>query len=96
MDLGRFLVDAVVLGGDSPTKLARSHPISESWLLSLRAHADASWSTGGVAATDRTRYLARFADGVAVPSEALEQVGRALEAGQSPHLELHLPSTFPE
>ena len=37
MDLGRFLVDAVVLGGASPTRLARSHPISESWLFRLLA-----------------------------------------------------------
>src|SRR5260370_27711396 len=37
MDLGRFLVDAVVLGGASPTELARSHPISESWLFRLLA-----------------------------------------------------------
>jgi transposase InsO family protein len=37
MDLGRFLVDAVVLGGASPTQLARSHPISESWLFRLLA-----------------------------------------------------------
>ena len=37
MDLGRFLVDAVVLGGASPTHLARNHPISESWLFRLLA-----------------------------------------------------------
>ncbi len=37
MDLGRFLVDAVVLGGASPTRLARSHPISKSWLFRLLA-----------------------------------------------------------
>src|SRR2546421_12654677 len=37
MDLGRFLVEAVVLGGASPTQLARSHPISESWLFRLLA-----------------------------------------------------------
>lgn len=37
MDLGRFLVDAVVLGGASPTELARTHPISESWLFRLLA-----------------------------------------------------------
>jgi transposase InsO family protein len=37
MDLGRFLVDAIVLGGASPTQLARSHPISESWLFRLLA-----------------------------------------------------------
>lgn len=30
MDLGRFLVEAVVVSGASPTELARSHPISRS------------------------------------------------------------------
>jgi len=37
MDLGRYLVDAVILGGASPTELARSHPISRSWLFRLLA-----------------------------------------------------------
>ena len=37
MDLGRFLVEAVVIGGASPTELARSHPISRSWLFRLLA-----------------------------------------------------------
>jgi hypothetical protein len=33
MDLGRFLVEAVVVSGASPSELARSHPISGSWLF---------------------------------------------------------------
>jgi transposase InsO family protein len=37
MDLGRFLVEAVVLGGARPSELIRSHPISESWLFRLLA-----------------------------------------------------------
>jgi transposase InsO family protein len=37
MDLGRFLVEAVVAGGASPSELARSHPISRSWLFRLLA-----------------------------------------------------------
>jgi transposase InsO family protein len=37
MDLGRFLVEAVIVGGASPTELARSHPISRSWLFRLLA-----------------------------------------------------------
>jgi transposase InsO family protein len=37
MDLGRFLVEAVVVSGASPTELARSHPISRSWLFRLLA-----------------------------------------------------------
>lgn len=37
MELGRFLVQAVVIEGRSPTELARSHPISRSWLFRLLA-----------------------------------------------------------
>jgi transposase InsO family protein len=46
MDLGRFLVDAVVLGGASPADLIRTHPISESWLFRLLAR----YRAGGYAA----------------------------------------------
>ena len=37
MVLGRFLVEAVVVSGASPTELARSHGISRSWLFRLLA-----------------------------------------------------------
>ncbi len=37
MRLGRFLVEAVVVSGASPTQLARSHGISRSWLDRLLA-----------------------------------------------------------
>jgi len=37
MRLGRFLVEAVVVSGASPGQLARSHPISRSWLFRLLA-----------------------------------------------------------
>ena len=37
MDLGRFLVEAVVLGGAKPSELVRAYPISESWLFRLLA-----------------------------------------------------------
>lgn len=37
MRLGRFLVEAVVVSGASPTELARSHGISRSWLYRLVA-----------------------------------------------------------
>ena len=37
MRLGRFLVEAVVVSGASPTQLARSHGISRSWLFRLLA-----------------------------------------------------------
>lgn len=37
MRLGRFLVEAVVVSGASPTALARTHGISRSWLFKLLA-----------------------------------------------------------
>jgi transposase InsO family protein len=46
MDLGRFLVEAVVLGGAKPSELIRTHPISESWLFRLLAR----YRAGGPAA----------------------------------------------
>ena len=46
MDLGRFLVEAVVVSGASPNQLARSHPISRSWLFRLLAR----YKQGGLAA----------------------------------------------
>lgn len=48
MDLGRFLVDAVVLGGARPADLIRTHPISESWLFRLLAR----YRAGGYAAIE--------------------------------------------
>lgn len=35
MGRARYFVDAVVVGGQSPNELARSHPISRSWLFEL-------------------------------------------------------------
>ena len=37
MQLGRFLVEAVVLGKQSPNRLVREHPISRSWFYELLA-----------------------------------------------------------
>ena len=34
MGLARYVVDAVVLEGRSPTEIARRHGISRSWLVS--------------------------------------------------------------
>src|SRR3981081_4672239 len=48
MDVGRFLVEAVVVSGASPTELARSHPISRSWLFRLLAR----YKEGGYAALE--------------------------------------------
>ncbi len=35
MGLGRYVVDAVVLEGRSPSELARTHPLSRSWIYEL-------------------------------------------------------------
>jgi transposase InsO family protein len=48
MDLGRFLVEAVIVSGASPSELARSHPISRSWLFRLLAR----YRQGGYAALE--------------------------------------------
>jgi transposase len=37
MGLARYVVDAVVLEGRSPTEIARQHRISRSWLYVLLA-----------------------------------------------------------
>ena len=37
MQLARFLVEAVVLGKQSPNQLVREHPISRSWFYELLA-----------------------------------------------------------
>ncbi len=46
MGLGRYVVDAVVLEGRSPTTLAREHKISRSWIYALVAR----YRAGGYAA----------------------------------------------
>ena len=67
MDLGRFLVEAVVVGGCSPNELARSHPISRSWLFRLLAR----YKQGGYAALEpRSRR----------PNSCPHQVGPDLQA----------------
>lgn len=48
MDLRRFLVEAVVVGGASLGQLARSHPISRNWLFRLLAR----YKAGGYAALE--------------------------------------------
>jgi transposase InsO family protein len=48
MELGRFLVEAVVVSGASPNQLARSHPISRSWLFRLLAR----YKQGGLGAVE--------------------------------------------
>ena len=51
MELGRFLVEAVVVSGASPNQLARSHPISRSWLFRLLAR----YKQGGLGAVPVAR-----------------------------------------
>lgn len=48
MGLGRYVVDAVVLEGRSPSELARSHRISRSWIYELLAR----YRGGGYAALE--------------------------------------------
>lgn len=48
MDRGQFLVRAVVVGGLSPTEVARTHPISRSWLFRLLAR----YRAGGLEALE--------------------------------------------
>jgi transposase InsO family protein len=48
MDLGRFLVEAVVVGSASPSELVRSYPISRSWFFRLLAR----YRAGGYAALE--------------------------------------------
>src|SRR5712692_4482230 len=48
MGLGRYVVDAVVLEGRSPTELARSHKISRSWIYELLGR----YRAGGYAALE--------------------------------------------
>jgi transposase InsO family protein len=48
MGLGRYVVDAVVLEGGSPTELARSHGVSRSWINELVAR----FRQGGYAALE--------------------------------------------
>jgi transposase InsO family protein len=96
MDLGRFLVEAVVVGGASPTELARSHPISRSWLFRLLAR----YRAGGYAAleprsrrpkTSPTRTRPDIAQAVLELRRELSQAG--LDAGAQTiahHLRLRL------
>lgn len=48
MGLGRYVVDAIVLEGRSPTELARSHRISRSWIYELVSR----YRQGGYAALE--------------------------------------------
>lgn len=99
MDLGRFLVEAVVVGGASPTELARSHPISRSWLFRLLAR----YREGGYAALEpksrRPQSNPRQTSTEleeAVVQLRKELIGAGLDAGPQTiayHLQLRLGST---
>jgi transposase InsO family protein len=67
MEIGRYLVEAVVFGGQSPNQLARSHPISRSWLFRLLAR----YRQGGLAAIEPRSHR---------PKSCPHQVGSELEA----------------
>ena len=48
MGLGRYVVDAIVLEGRSPSELAKSHHISRSWIYELLSR----YRAGGYAAIE--------------------------------------------
>lgn len=94
MDLGRFLVEAVIVSGVSPTELARSHPISRSWLFRLLAR----YKEGGYEALEPRAALPRMHEAIAqifrldksgpAPSGALVNAARASKPGKrSPTIE---------
>src|SRR5712691_6874076 len=99
MDLGRFLVDAVVLGGARPSELIRTHPISESWLFRLLAR----YRAGGYAALEPRSRRPKTSPGQTKPQveQAIlalrhELVERGLDAGAETiahHLKLRLGSS---
>jgi Helix-turn-helix domain len=70
MGLGRYLVDAVVLEGRSPSELARSHQVARSWIYELvrRYHA------GGYDALEpRSRRPRGCAHAVSPPVQAVSR-----------------------
>ena len=69
MRLGRFLVEAVVVSGASPTKLARAHGISRSWLFKLLAR----YRAGGYEAVGPRSRRPRSSP-TRTPSEVVELV----------------------
>ncbi len=80
MELGRFLVDAVVIGGSSPSELARSHPISRSWLFRLLAR----FKDGGYAALEPRSRRPKSSPrqvGADVEEAILELRRKLMEAG---------------
>jgi transposase InsO family protein len=99
MDLGRYLVDAVVLGGASPAELVRSHPISESWLFRLLAR----YRAGGYPALEPRSRRPKTSPRQTPPEvqRAIIELRRELEAQGfdagpqtiSHHLQLRFSST---
>jgi transposase InsO family protein len=80
MRLGRFLVEAVVVSGASPTELARSHGISRSWLFRLLAR----YRRGGFEAVEprsRRPRLSPNRTGPEVEAAILELRHQLLDAG---------------
>src|SRR6266851_2604361 len=80
MELGRFLVDAVVIEGSSPSELARSHPISRSWLFRLLAR----YKDGGYAALEPRSRRPKSSPrqvGADVEEAILELRRKLMEAG---------------
>ena len=90
MGLGRYMVDAVVLEGRSPTELARSHGISRSWIYELVAR----YRQGGYPALEARSRRPRSCSHQVSPEveAAIKQLRRELtEAGHDagPHTIAH-------
>src|ERR1700694_5216326 len=81
MDLGRFLVEAVVVSGASPTELARSHPISRSWLFRLLAR----YRKGGYSALEPQSRRPKSSPGRTAPEIQLAIVELRRELADAGH-----------
>src|SRR3982075_2361919 len=98
MQLARFLVEAVVLGKQSPNQLAREHPISRSWFYELLAR----YRRDGPAALEprshRPSYCPHQVDQAvvdAIPELRQQLLATGLDAGPQTilhHLVGRLPS----
>ena len=79
MGLGRYMVDAIVLEGRSPSELARSHGISRSWIYELVAR----YRHGGYAALEPRSHRPRSCPHQVGPKvvRAILRLRRELAAG---------------
>jgi transposase len=57
MSLGRYVVEAIVSEGRSPTEVARQHRISRSWIYELLARHRQGWFRGFRTPLQKTAVL---------------------------------------